>query len=56
MLGSGLDAAVVVIVLEFILAVYSFALALNSERKGLKIAHFVFTVIWVVLALLNLFY
>ena len=56
MLGTGLDAVSVVIVLEFILAVYSIALAFCSEKKWLKIVHLVFTVVWVVLALLNIFY
>ncbi|MCI8635620.1 MAG: hypothetical protein HFJ05_08510 [Eubacterium sp.] len=56
MLGTGLSADTVVIVLEFILAVYSIALAICSEKKLLKIVHIVFTVIWVALAFLNIFY
>lgn len=55
MLGTGLSAATVVIVLEFILAVYSVALAVGTKSKILKIVHIVFTVVWVVLALLNIF-
>ena len=55
MLGTGLSAVAVVIVLELILAVYSIALALNAKNKGLKIVHIVLTVVWVVLALLNIF-
>lgn len=55
MLGTGLSAVTVVIILEFILAVYSVALALSAEKKGLKIMHIVLTVVWVVLALLNIF-
>ena len=54
-LGRGVGAYNVVIILEFILAVYSLALALNSQKKVLKIVHLVFTVVWVVLALLNMF-
>lgn len=54
-LGRSLSAYQVVIVLEFILAVYSVALVLNSQKKALKIAHGVFAVLWVVLALLNMF-
>ena len=56
MLGTGVSAATVVIILEFILAVYSIALAICSEKKLLKIVHIVFTVIWVALAFLNIFY
>lgn len=55
MLGSGLSAVAVVIVLEFILAVYSIALAMNAKNKVLKIAHIVLAVVWAVLALLNIF-
>lgn len=54
MLGTGLSAVTVVIILEFILAVYSVALVINTEKKGLKILHGVFTVFWVVLAVLNI--
>lgn len=55
MLGTGLSAATVVIVLEFILAVYSAALAVGANNKILKITHIVLAVVWVVLALLNIF-
>lgn len=55
MLGTGLSAYYVVIILEFILAIYSVALLFNTEKKALKIVHAVFSVIWVVLALLNIF-
>lgn len=55
MLGTGLDAITVVIVLEFILAVYSVALVFNTKNKPLKIVHIVLAVVWVVLALLNIF-
>lgn len=54
-LGRNLDAVQVVIVLEFILAAYSIALALNTQKKVLKITHFVFTGVWVILALMNMF-
>lgn len=54
MLGTGLSAITVVIILEFILAVYSVALAVNTDRKVLRIAHFVFAVFWVVLAVMNI--
>lgn len=56
MLGTGVNAVIVVIILEFILAVYSGALAVNTERKGLKIVHVVLAVVWAVLALLNIFF
>ena len=56
MLGTGLSAVTVVIILEFILAVYSVALAVGAKNKILKIVHIVFTVVWVVLALLNIFF
>lgn len=55
LLGRGISAYHVVIVLEFILAVYSVSLALCTERKALKIMHAVFAVLWVVLALMNIF-
>ena len=55
MLGPGLSAVAVVIVLEFILAVYTVALAANAKNKILKIAHIVLAVVWAVLALLNIF-
>lgn len=54
MLGTGLSAYNVVIVLEFILAVYSIALVFSTEKKVLKIVHIVFCVLWVVLAVMNL--
>lgn len=54
MLGTGLSAYNVVIILEFILAVYSLALAFSTEKKILKIVHIVFCVLWVVLAVMNL--
>ena len=53
--GTGLDAVTVVIILEFILAVYSAALVVCTKNKVLKIVHIVLAVIWVVLALLNIF-
>ena len=55
MFGTGLDAATVVIILEFILAVYSAALVVSTKNKVLKIVHIVLTVFWIVLALLNIF-
>ncbi|MCI8745425.1 MAG: hypothetical protein HFI25_07085 [Lachnospiraceae bacterium] len=55
MLGTGGNAATVVIILEFILAVYSVALVASTKKKWLKIVHIVLTVFWVVLALLNIF-
>lgn len=56
MLGKGLDAVTVVIILEFILAVYSIALMAGAEKKWLKIVHALFAVFWAVLALLNIFF
>lgn len=55
MLGTGLSAKTVVIILEFILAAYSAALAVGAKNKILKIVHIVFIVVWAVLALLNIF-
>lgn len=55
LLGTGVSAYNVVIVLELILAVYSVSLALCTERKTLKIIHALSAVLWVVLALSNIF-
>lgn len=55
MLGTGVNAATVVIILEFILAIYSVALVMSTKKKWLKIVHIVLTVFWIVLALLNIF-
>ena len=55
LLGSGFSAVAVVIILEFILAVYSLALVTYAESKPLKILHIVLCVFWIVLALLNIF-
>ena len=54
-LGRGVDAYTVVIILEFVLAVYSLSLAACTERKALKIVHLLFAVLWVILALMNIF-
>lgn len=54
-LGWEISASQVVIVLEFILAVYSAALALNTKRKTLRTVHMVSTALWIVLALSNIF-
>lgn len=54
LMGTGLSAYTVVIVLEFILALYSIALAANTKNKILKIVHIAFCVLWVVLAILNI--
>lgn len=45
----------VVIFLEFLLAAYSAALVVNTDQKVLKIVHGVFGIMWVVLALMNIF-
>ena len=55
LLGTGLDAVSVVIILEIILAVYSVALVFNTDKKVLKIIHIVLGIMWAVLALLNMF-
>lgn len=55
LLGKGVSAYTVVIILEFILAAYSISLALSSEKKVLKIINILFAVLWVVLALINIF-
>ena len=55
MLGTGLDAVTVVIILEFILAVYSVALVVCTKNKILKIVHIVLAVFWVILGFLNIF-
>lgn len=56
MLGSNLSAVTVVAILEILLAVYSVALALSTDKKVLKIVQSVFAVFWVVMAVLNLFF
>lgn len=53
-LGTEMDAYHVVIALELILAIYSVALALCTEKKALKIVHTISAVLWVVLALTNI--
>ncbi len=55
MLGTGLNPVSVVTFLEMILAAYSAALVFNTDKKALKIVHTVFGIMWVVLALLNMF-
>lgn len=55
MLGTGLNAKNVVIILEWILAMYSVALVFNTDKKVLKIVHIVLGIMWAVLALLNMF-
>ncbi len=56
MLGTtGLSPVNVVTFLELILAMYSAALVFNTDRKALKIVHIVLGIMWVVLALLNMF-
>ena len=52
MLGTGVN---VVMFLELILAVYSAALVVNTDKKALKIVHTVFGIMWAVMALLNMF-
>lgn len=54
LLGSGVSVYQVIIALEFILAAYSVALALNTEKRTLKTVHLVSAVLWVVLALSNI--
>lgn len=56
MFGSELSAVTVVSILEFVLAVYSVALAFSTKNKVLKIVHLVLAVVWVALAALNLFF
>ncbi|MCM1190413.1 MAG: hypothetical protein NC541_14100 [bacterium] len=56
MLGTGLSAVTVVIILEFILAIYSVTLVFASRNKILRIVHIVLAVVWAVLALLNIFF
>ena len=48
MLGTGVNAAMVVIILEFILAIYSVALVMSTKKKWLKIVHIVLAVLWIV--------
>lgn len=55
MLGTGLNPVSVVSFLELILAAYSAALVFNTDKKALKIVHTVFVILWVVLAMLNIF-
>lgn len=55
MLGTGLSAVTVVIILEFILAVYSVSFVFTTKSKILRIVHIVLAVVWAVLAFLNIF-
>lgn len=55
MLGTGLNPVSVVSFLELILAAYSAALVFNTDKKALKIVHVAFGIMWVILALLNMF-
>lgn len=55
LLGMGISAHNVVTVLEFVLAVESMSLALYTEKKALKIINTVCAILWVVLALSNIF-
>lgn len=55
MLVTGLSAVTIIIILEFILAVYSVALVFNTKNKVLRIVHIVLAIFWVALALLNIF-
>lgn len=48
------NALVVVIILEFVLAVYAVSLGLIAKRKAVKIINFVCAVIWVVMAVMNI--
>lgn len=53
LLGTGAGAYQIVAVLELILAVYSIALLLNTDKKALKFIHGISAALWVVLALTN---
>ena len=55
MLGTGLGAENVVIFLELIIAIYSVALAFNTDKKVLRVVHIVLGIMWAFLALINLF-
>lgn len=55
-LGTGVNAVTVVIILEFILALYSIALSVGTKNKILKIVHIALAVVWVVLAILNIIF
>lgn len=48
------NALLVVIILEFILAVYAVSLGIVSKNKVVKIINFVCAVIWVVMAVVNI--
>lgn len=55
MLGTELNSVTVVTFLELILTVYSVALVFNTDTKVLKIVHTVLGIMWMVLALANMF-
>ncbi len=52
MLGTGVK---MVAFLELLLAAYSVALIVNTDKKALKIIHSAIGIMWVVLALMNMF-
>lgn len=55
LLGRGSNVYTVVIVLEFILAVYSVSLTFCTEKKIFKIVNILLAIFWAVLALINMF-
>lgn len=48
------NALLVVVILEFILAVYAVSLGVVSKHKVIKILNFVFAALWIVLAIVNI--
>lgn len=51
---SSENVLLVVVILEFILAVYAISLGIVSKHKVVKILNFVFAALWVVLAIINI--
>ncbi|MBQ1901393.1 MAG: hypothetical protein II169_02455 [Lachnospiraceae bacterium] len=52
--GKNMDALLVVIILEWILAVYGIGMTITVKRLVPKIINLVLTILWVVCAILNM--
>ncbi|MBQ1749360.1 MAG: hypothetical protein II044_03540 [Lachnospiraceae bacterium] len=52
--GKNMDAILVVIILEWILAVYGIGMTIATKKLWAKIINIVLTILWVVCAILNM--
>ncbi|MCR5144487.1 MAG: hypothetical protein K6B67_04180 [Lachnospiraceae bacterium] len=52
--GKSMDPILVVIILEWILAVYGVGMTISVKGKVAKIINLVLTILWVVCAILNM--